>query len=206
MRNLLLRRILQSHRACLLYTFGVAGVLVSMSFGQPARHSAKFEGMADQQAASSTNKQERSALEVTLKADRKTYNLRDQITIEVLLTNRSQSPLYLYAELDWGASASLSLWLKDAASGKDVPQNFIADALTPPPDSKDAFIKVLPNHVYGVLLTSKLADFSVQKKGTYELVAEYHSPIPSSMGFGLPIWSRERGAVSSNRVTITVGD
>ena len=96
--------------------------------------------------------------------------------------------------------------LKDAVSGKDVSQEFIADAPPPPPVSRDAFVKLLPSHIYGVVLTARLAQFNVQKNGTYELVAEYHSPIPSRMSFGLPIWSREKGAVPSNRVTIQVGE
>jgi hypothetical protein len=148
---------------------------------------------------------ERSPLELTLKTDKSSYKLGDEITVQVLLTNRSKSPLYIYAPLDWGESASLSLWLKDAVSGKDVPEEFIADALPPPPTSKEAFVKLLPNHVFGVVLTSRLAQLNVQKTGSYELTAEYHSPIPASMNFGLSIWSREQGALASNRVTITVG-
>jgi hypothetical protein len=149
---------------------------------------------------------EASPLEVTLKTDRDSYKLGDEISVQVLLTNRSKSPIYIYAPLDWGESASLSLWLKDTVSGKDVPEEFIADALPSPPDSRDAFVKLLPNHLYGVVITTRLAELNVQKSGAYELVAEYHSPIPASTNFGLPIWSREKGAVPSNRVTITVGE
>jgi hypothetical protein len=149
---------------------------------------------------------EEPPLVVRLKTDRNSYKLGDKITVRVLLTNRSKNPLYLYAALDWGESASLSLWVKDAASGKDVPEEFIADALPPPPASKDAFIKLLPDHVYGVVLTSSLADLNIREKGVYELTAEYHSPVPSSMGFGLPIWSREKGSLPSNAVRITVNE
>lgn len=145
-------------------------------------------------------------LKVTLKTDRDSYKLKDEVTVQVLLTNKSNSPLYIYAPLEWGESASISIWLKDALSGKDVPENFIPDALTPPPGSKEDFVKLLPDHVLGVVFTSTLKDFNLRKKGTYEITAEYHSPIPASMNFGLPIWSREKGAVPSNRVTITVSE
>lgn len=182
--------------AYLLCMLVFAALSVSTTSGQSSASSAKVGGMTH----------EGSPLEVTLKTDRDSYKLGDEITVQVLLTNRSKSPLYIYAALDWGESASLSLWLKDAVSGKDVPEEFIADALPPPPGSKDAFVKLLPDHVYGVVLRSKLAQLNVQKSGTYELLAEYHSPIPASMNFGLPIWSREKGAVPSNRVTITVGE
>ena len=91
-----------------------------------------------QSPATKISAREGVPLEVTLKTDRDSYKLGDEITVQVLLTNRSKSPLYIYASLDWGESASLSLWLKDAVSGKDVPEEFIADALPPPPGSKDA--------------------------------------------------------------------
>lgn len=194
MRSPLLR--IFEHPAHLLCALFFVGLSVGATSGQSPASSAKVVGMAH----------EGSPLELTLRTDRDSYKLADNITVQVLLTNRSKSPLYIYATLDWGESASLSLWLKDAVSGKDVPEEFIADALPPPPGSKDAFIKLLPSHVYGLVLTTKLAELNVRKSGTYELITEYHSPIPSSLNFGLPIWSREKGAVPSNRVTITVGE
>lgn len=182
--------------AYLVYALVFAGLSVGTTSGQSSASSAKVGGMAH----------EGSRLEVTLKTDRDSYKLGDEITVRVLLTNKSRSPLYIYAPLEWGESASVSIWLKDALSGKDVPEYFIPDALTPPPGSKDDFVKLLPDHVFGVVFTSTLKDFNVRQKGTYEITAEYHSPIPASMNFGLPIWSREKGAVFSNRVTITVGE
>jgi len=181
---------------CFLCALVFVALSVGTTSGQSPASGTKVGGMAH----------EGSLLEVTLKTDRDSYKLGDEISFQVLLINTSKSPLYIYAPLDWGESASLSLWLKDAVSGKDVPEQFIADALPPPPGSKDAFVRLPPDHVYGVVLRSRLAQLNVQKSGTYELVAEYHSPIPSSMNFGLPIWSREKGAVPSNRVTIRVGE
>src|SRR6266481_719705 len=179
--------------ACILCLYFSTSA-VDIASGQSSVNSAKVGDM----------KHEPSPLEATLRADRKTYKLGDQITVQVLLTNRSKSPLYIYSALDWGESASLSLWLKDLDSGKSIPQEFIADALPPPPGSKEAFVRLLPSHVYGVILTLKLAELNIHKKGAYELHAEYHSPIPENMNFGLPIWSREKGALPSNRVNITV--
>lgn len=181
---------------CVLCAVALASLLAGTSSGQSEAAGAKAEGMAH----------ESSILMMSLKTDRASYKLGDKITVQVLLTNSSKSPVYLYAALDWGESAGLSLWVKDAVSGKNIPEEFIADALPPPPASKDAFIKLLPDHIYGVVLTSSLAELNVRKKGSYELVAEYHSPIPSKMSFGLPIWSQEHGAITSNRVTITVGE
>jgi hypothetical protein len=159
MRNLLLRMF--EGPACLVYALVLVALSVGATSGQSSAGSAKVVGMTHGE----------SPLKVTLKTDRDSYKLGDEITVQVLLTNKSKSPVYIYASLDWGESASLSLWLKDAISGKDVPEEFIPDALSPPPGSKDAFVKLLPDHVYGVVLRSKLAELNVQKSGTYELVA-----------------------------------
>ena len=182
-----------AHLLCALFFLGLWVGAIS---GQSAASSAKVLAMAH----------EGSPLELTLTTDKDSYKLGDEITVRMLLTNKSKSPLYIYAPLEWGESASISIWLKDALTGKDVPEYFIPDALTPPPNSKDDFVKLLPDHVFGVVFTSTMKDFNVRQKGTYEIMAEYHSPIPASMNFGLPIWSREKGAVPSNRVTITVGE
>lgn len=182
-------------RAHLVCVVALATLLPGTGSAQAEAAGARVKGMGH----------EGSSLVVTLKTDKATYRLGGKITVQVLLTNRSKRALYLYSALDWGESASLSLWIKDAASGKDIPENVIADALPPPPASKDAFIKLLPDHVYGVVLTSSLAELNIREKGSYKMVVEYHSPIPSDMSFGLPIWSREEGAVLSNWVTIAVG-
>ena len=178
---------------CALVSLGLA---VGTSLGQSSPGIARVTGVAN----------EVSPLEVTLKTDRDSYKLGDEITVRVLLTNKSKSPLYIYSPLEWGESASISIWLKDALSGKDVPEYFIPDALTPPPKSKEDFVRLLPDHVFGVVFTSTLKDFNLRQKGTYEVTAEYHSPILARMNFGLPIWSREQGIVPSNRVTIKVAD
>src|SRR5712691_10160872 len=130
MRSPLLRNIeYPVHLLCSLFLVGLSVGAIS---GQSSDSSAKVVGMAH----------EASPLELTLRTDRDSYKLGDNITVQVLLTNKSKSPIYIYATLDWGESASLSLWLKDAVSGKDVPKEFIADALPPPPGSKDAFVKL----------------------------------------------------------------
>ncbi len=105
-----------------------------------------------------------SSLKVTLRTDKDSYRLGDDITVQVLLTNESKSPLYIYAPLEWGESASISIWLKDALSGKDVPEYFIPDAVTPPPASKEDFVKLLPEHVFGVVFTSTLKDFNLRQR------------------------------------------
>jgi hypothetical protein len=180
--------------ACLVAALVLAGVSVGASAVNSVAINASDGHMANRGFP----------LEVTLKTDKDSYKQGDVLTIQILLTNKSETPIYIYAQLDWGESASLSIWIKDAVSGKDIPQQFIADALTPPPTSKDAFVRLLPDHVYGVVFKTSLGDLNVKKSGAYELMAEYHSPIRSEMSFGLPIWSREKGTITSNRVKMTV--
>jgi len=194
MRSILLRMF--ALPAYLLCAFVFAAPSVGPTSGQSPASSARAGGVPH----------EGCPLEVTLKTDRNSYKSGDGITVQVLLTNRSKSPLYIYGLLDWGESASLSIWLRDVASGKDLPQRLWGAPPSPPPASREGFVRLDPGYVYGEVFREKLADLGVQKKGEYEIVAEYHSPIPSSMNFGLPIWSREKGAVPSNRVTIKVVD
>jgi hypothetical protein len=141
---------------------------------------------------------------VELRTDKDSYKAGENIIIEVLLTNRSGASFYVYNNLDWGESASLSLWIKDESTGKSVPQHFYADALTPPPNSKADFMKLLPRHVYGVVLKTTLDELGLGKSGKYELIVNYHSPIPARFGFGLPIWGKEKGSISSKPVVIAV--
>jgi len=143
---------------------------------------------------------------VTLTIDGSTYKLGGTIIIRVSLTNDSEQPVYIYSPLDWGESASVSIWIKDKRSGAQIPETFISDTVSPPPGSKDSFIKLLPHHIYGVEFKSKLAELGLRKKGVYELIAEYHSPVPANSSFGLPILTREQGSHRSNEVTIEVTD
>ena len=118
----------------------IAVLLGGAVLAQSQNKTTKSEAKRDE-TASSRQQHGRPRLDVELRTDKSSYKLADVITFEVLLTNRSRVPIYLYSDLDWGESASLSIWLKDAASGKDVPELFIHDALTPPPTSKDDFVK-----------------------------------------------------------------
>lgn len=146
------------------------------------------------------------ALALSLRSNKSSFRVNESIAIEVSLLNVTSMPIYLYADLDWGESASLSLHIRDAVSKEDIAQDFIADAVTPPPQSKDDFVKVTPHHLFGVVLTVKLQELNLAAKGSYELIVEYHSPIPSSMSFGLPIWTRDRRALFSPPLVVHVDE
>jgi hypothetical protein len=143
-------------------------------------------------------------LAIELKADKNEYGLRDAVVLHITLTNSSASPIYVYKSLHQGDLAGLSVWAKDVVTGKDVPRRFISDALPPPPKSKEAFVEIAPHASYTVDLPYTVQELNIAANGTYELFAEYQSPIPRTMNFGLPIWSREKGAARSNSVKITI--
>jgi hypothetical protein len=124
--------------------------------------------------------------------------------LQVLLTNKSSSEVYLYRYLWWGASANLSLSVKEATSGAHVPVEVLADAVAPPPQSRDDFVRLPPAYIYGISKTVPLANINIRRTGTYELIGDFYSTVPATMNFGLPIVSREDGAAVSNAVTITV--
>ncbi|HSQ18873.1 MAG TPA: hypothetical protein VLR92_00730 [Blastocatellia bacterium] len=149
--------------------------------------------------------QQSAPLRVTLSFDQTTYALNSETVIEVRLTNPSRRPVFVYSNMGWGESASLSIWFKDAATGKDIAEDTaLHDSITPPPTSSDDFVKLLPGHIYGRSIRSSIAQLNIARKGTYEVVAEYHSPVSRGYAFGLPIWSREDGTLVSNRATLKV--
>jgi hypothetical protein len=174
--------------------------------GQSSASNGKLVGVADAKIGSPGHTQEKAPLKVTLEVDRHSYRVGDEISGEILLKNTSRTPLYLYAEFDWGMSGSDSLFARDAVTGTDLPSSLIGTALPPPPSSKDQFIKLLPGYIYGVEFTCSLKELGVAKKGTYDLLAWYHSPIPTRYGLGLPIFSSEMGAIDAKPTRIIVTD
>lgn len=143
-------------------------------------------------------------LRVQLRSDKKVCSITGEATIEVTLTNITSSPIYLYAELEWGESASLSLWIRNLDSGKEVQQVVIPDALTPPASRAD-FIKLLPGHTYGVTLTASMESLGIQRMGDYELQVQYHSPVLArEAGKVQGVWAKENGTLTSNPVKIRV--
>jgi len=143
-------------------------------------------------------------LDVVVKTDKSIYKIGSTVDFQISLINRSNRPIFVYADMEEGESASYSIWLKDVNSGEDVDAVFLADSLTPQPHSKDDFIEIPPNYFYGVIFSTSLARLSINKPGTYRVEVYYHSPISGNMSFGLPIWSRESGIITSSPIQIRV--
>ena len=157
-------------------------------------------------AARPANNPDIRPFEVTLQTDKQSYKLSDSITVRVFLTNKAHTPMYISKLMDFGESASFTLRTVDAATGKDTPIVFLADALPPPPMSKESFIEIWPGDLHGTSFTSKFSGVNITKAGNYKLTVEYHNPIPQSYSFGLATWSSEMGPIESNTVTISVSN
>ena len=193
-------------RLYFLFVLALAGLIPYRAMGQSSAGNGKLVIMADAKVGSPGHTQEGSPLKVTLEVDKHSHRVGDEISVEVLLENTSKTPMYLYAKLDWGMSGSLSIFAREAVTGKGLPTSIIGTALPPPPSSKDQFMKLSPGYVYGVGLTCSLKELGVEKKGTYDLLAWFHSPVPMRYGLGLPIFSREMGTIEAKAVRITVSD
>ena len=146
----------------------------------------------------------KSPLFVTLRTDKLIFQPSDRIGIEVLLTNVSSDPLYIPVPLDWGESASLSLWASDSISKKEIEGAFLADAPTPLPKKREDFVLLLPNHILGLSDQMSLEDLNLSRPGKYDLYVDYHSPVPTEFSLGLPIWSKQDGPIQSKVVKIEV--
>jgi hypothetical protein len=151
-----------------------------------------------------TNKN-RPALKLIVNTDKEKYKVGDQIKLTVSLLNDSDQALFLYGYLSWGYSSSLTLRITDLADKEIMPEG-LDDSITPPPplNDKSVFVNLNPKHFLGTMRIQSLKELNIDRPGKYKITVDYHSPIPKSFGQGLPIWSREMGAVASAPIQIEV--
>lgn len=145
-------------------------------------------------------------LEVSLVADKHRYRRKDEINLEVKLTNtHGVKDIFVYGTLQFGVRASFRLYRRDA-KGKEVPTRFIDDAWELPPKSNDtsAFVKLLPDHFVGTTYRSTIHTLHLEKPGTYTLWVEYGCPISVADVKVSPFWGSENGVIKSNVVEIEV--
>ena len=90
--------------------------------------------------------------------------------------------------------------------GRKIGPVFFYDAILPPPNAGDsaAFIKLNPDHSFGMRLREKVSNL-VAEPGVYFLEAEYHSPIPESYARRLKnVWGISKPVIRSARFRIEV--
>jgi hypothetical protein len=91
-----------------------------------------------------------------------------------------------------------------------VTTSFLADELPPPPQPWD-FVVLDGGQFVGTRVDEPVTHF-VNKSGVYELVVEYTIYLSEQYAReamkmpDVPIWSRERGPLMSNRVKVTISE
>jgi hypothetical protein len=146
-------------------------------------------------------------LTVRLRSEQESYNIHDEIRLELQRENAGAERLAVTRDWDWGAGRT-NIRVFDA-DGKEVMTNFLPDEVPPPPPQPCDFVVLDKGDFIGTRLHEPLSHF-VNQPGRYELVLEYTSYLSASYARkvlrlqNLPFWSRERGTTMSNHITVIV--
>jgi hypothetical protein len=99
--------------------------------------------------AAQVNKEDKpasSALQLTVRTDKKTYRMSDKVRMETQLLNTGNEDVYIWEwDLCWNFARGLSMYFT-TADGTPVQGNFLFDCVPPPPKEGNvyAFIKLEP--------------------------------------------------------------
>jgi hypothetical protein len=146
-------------------------------------------------------------LEVSIRSQKITYSLKEDLQLEIQLTNTGTDSLFIDGGLFFD-DGRLNLWIFDE-KGKQVYPALPRDLLPPPPPNKRNFLELHTDEFFGLRINDPMKNL-VNSPGTYEIVVDYMSFIPEDWArkyLRLPIaklWTLERGKVTSNRIRITV--
>ena len=145
-------------------------------------------------------------LEVSLAVDKRRYGRREEINLEVRLTNTDAvKEIFVYGTLGLGHRGSFTLYLRDA-KGREVPPRIILESLESPPEAgdKSAFVKLLPYHFIGTEYTGSIRELNMDSPGRYSIWVVYQCPISTADVQLSPFWGKENGTIKSNVVKIEV--
>jgi hypothetical protein len=121
-----------------------------------------------------------------------------------MLKNSREDDVYVFGTLDWGYSASLMLYIRDA-SGKEIEPRLVPDSPPYAPlDDRSAFVKLRPDHFLGTTYFAPLKLVSLTRPGKYSIFVEYNSPISTAEVELKPFLGKESGPLKSNVVWIEV--
>lgn len=141
-------------------------------------------------------------LELSIVPHKRRYKPSDQIKFDVMLTNSGKEAIYIFGTLNWGYSASLRLYIRDA-SGKEV-QPLFDDLTFESANDQSAFVKLLPNHFLGTNFYAPAQDLNMNRPGRYTIYADYQSPFSATEVQLNPFWGKEKGTIKSNVVWFEV--
>jgi len=155
-----------------------------------------------------------SAIQLTVRTDKKTYRMSDKIRMETQLLNSGNEDVYIWEwDLCWNFARGLSMYFT-MADGTPVQGNLLFDCVPPPPKEGNvyAFIKLEPGRFYGIADEIKLTDV-VSKPGEYDISVTYNSSLSRSFIkeffkhdpiSTLPVWTMEQPTVKAPKVRIVV--
>ncbi|HWH59000.1 MAG TPA: hypothetical protein VN682_15335 [Terriglobales bacterium] len=93
-------------------------------------------------------------LQLSVRADRSSYSLKDKLHMEVQLTNVGNSDIYVWDWIFcWGQGSAISIHAFDDKGKMVQPvSGFLIDCVPPPPKEHDTtqFIRLEPGRFYGV--------------------------------------------------------
>ena len=142
-------------------------------------------------------------LKLSILTSKVRYRMNDQFKLNVMVSNVSDSELYVFGRLAWGYSATLMFFVYDSA-GKEIEPKLIPDEppFAPRDDNSD-YVKLRPNHFLG---TSYFAPVKLMNltPGRYSIVVKYQCPFSKDAVKVDPFWGKENGILTSNSVHIEV--
>jgi len=171
-------------------------------------------GLAQQHPQATSTDESSLRLTLTIRADRLVYSLGDTVPLEVQLTNTGSGTLYVYDDVCFNPGNFLTLEVF-TASGKEVsvPITYLRDCLPPPPRRNDLsrFFRLEPQNFYGIIENYAVREL-VAEPGEYDVVVHYEAALSKKWiaKYGgakiaeLPVWTREKPVLTSNRLRINV--
>jgi hypothetical protein len=156
--------------------------------------------------AQEQNQPAKPMLAVSIRSPESSYNIKENVRLEIQLQNVGDESLLLCRSWGWGVGRTYVRVFD--SRGKEVFTSFLADELPPPPQDKD-FLQLNPNEFFGIRLSEDATHF-LKTPGTYDIFVEYTSTVSEEWVHKylrlphLPLWSRDRGTVVSNKIRIEV--
>jgi hypothetical protein len=146
-------------------------------------------------------------LAVSIRSVTTKYRINDEIRLEVQLSNVGHVPVLIRKEFFWGVGRT-HIRVFDPRH-KEVFTDFLADAVPWPP-KEEAFLKLGPGEFFGTALVEAARDF-VNNPGIYKFTVDYTSTVPEAWAHqylklpDVPLWTRERGTISSSEIQNRAG-
>ncbi|HEV2614971.1 MAG TPA: hypothetical protein VGU63_00025 [Candidatus Acidoferrales bacterium] len=157
-------------------------------------------------SAQAKSKTVKPKLAVVIQSARFAYSIKESIGLEIQLKNTGKKPLLVCRYLGW-APGHTELRVV-SSNGEDVHTNFFPDEVPPPPGDND-FVALNPGKSLAVEFSDVATDL-VNTPGPYIIFVTYRSPVSKEWAqeyLHLPhlaLWSRERGTIVSNKITIEI--